>query len=204
MLKSKQPTTKFLHVITIVHGESELTICEHIASNLRIKHKDIGEQLGKSSIQINKLMKFLNSDSRFNTETGFKRTFTDIEKDEKKLIKFKIFIIMDTDDCDEQTKQNYKTGLMFKGHFLEPYIVPIYNEPNLESTMASIGIIIKDKKEYKKIFPVNSKGINLEKIKFFSDKLRKSPNTNMEVYVDYCIKIAESELINPNRNKLRR
>ena len=204
MLKSKQPTTKFLHVITIVHGESELTICEHIASNLRIKHKDIGEQLGKSSIQINKLMKFLNSDCRFNTETGFKRTFTDIEKDEKKLIKFKMFIIMDTDDCDEQTKQNYKTGLIFKEHFLAPYIVPIYNEPNLEAIMANIGIIIKDKKDYKKLFPVNSKGVNLEKVKSFSDKLRKSPNTNMEVYVDYCIKIAENDLINSNRNKLRR
>ena len=203
MSKSKQPTTKSLHIMTIVHGESELTICKYIGSSLRIKHKEIDERSGKSSIQINGLMKHLNN-LNFMDIKNFINEYDNIKVVKDKLIEFKIFPIMDTDDCDEQTKENYKTGLMFKGHFLEPYIVPIYNEPNLEATMASIGIIIKDKKEYKKIFPVNSKGINLEKIKFFSDKLRKSPNTNMEVYVDYCIKIAESELINPNRNKLRR
>ena len=34
--------------------------------------------------------------------------------------------------------------------------------------------------------------------------MNEIPNTNMEIYVGYCIKIAENELINPNRNKLRR
>lgn len=185
---------RYLHIIIIVHGKSEFIICKHIKSALNIKSEIIGRDNGESSIQINGLMKFLNSDSRFKTEKGFKRTFTDIEKDEKKLIKFKIFIIMDTDDCDEQTRQNYKTGLMFKNHFLAPYIVPIYNEPNLEATMASIGIIIKDKKDYKKIFPVNFKEVDLENPKNILERLKKSQNTNIEEYINYCIQIAESEL----------
>ena len=200
MLQSKN-----LHIMVIVHGKSELSICRYIASNLKIKQEIISEEKGESSIQINGLMKQFNK-LDFKSFTTFTNKYRDIQTIKKKLIEFKIFPIMDTDDCDKKTKENYKKGLMFnKDYFLTSHIIPIFNDPNLEVTMGKMGININDKKEYSKKFPVNRNDItDLEKIKIFSDKLREIPNTNMEIYVDYCIKIAESELINPNRNKLRR
>ena len=55
MLQSKN-----LHIMVIVHGKSELSICRYIASNLKIKQEIISEEKGESSIQINGLMKQFN------------------------------------------------------------------------------------------------------------------------------------------------
>lgn len=66
---------------------------------------------------------------------------------------------MDTDDCDSKTLKSYKSKNLFSGHWLRPYIIPIYNTPNLDSVLRSLSYPIDSKKKtdsYQKVFPGNS------------------------------------------------
>lgn len=58
----------------------------------------------------------------------------DPDRDER----FRIYPIMDVDG-DSRSFGPYRTGNMFSGNPLVGYIVPIYNNPNLDSVMEEIG-----------------------------------------------------------------
>ena len=187
----------FLKGIVICHGKSEKLICEFLRSNLRIQIEIDSDKKGKKSIQITSIMKFL-SGEKYKNIASFKNKFDDIEqiKDKKKLPSyFKIFIIMDTDDCNENQKKSFKDKSMFKEHWLYDYIVPIYNDSNLEEVLVDVGIKFQKsgnerKSEYPKVFPMN--GISdIESIKKFGNRLKKSKKTNMEEFIDFCLELIE-------------
>jgi len=180
--------------MTIVHGLSEYCICTSVKSNLKIKQEIISRKNGRQSIQINSLHTLLN-DNRFKSFNTFTRNFPDIENKKSKLVGFRLFIIMDVDDCDEETKERYKNKEMFRGHWIFDYINPIFNEPNLEKTMDETGIKIDRKKDYIKVFPTNHNGTNIEMAEEFAGTLRKCKSTNMEEYIDYCLVIARENSI---------
>ena len=185
-----------LHIMTIAHGHSEYLICQHIQSNLRLKQKIISRNNGHSSIQVNGLMNLLNTDRRLCSFNAFCREYPDIKRKKKMLIDFKLIPIMDVDDCDEKTKQRYINKSLFAGHWLAPYIEPVYNDPNLEYVMNKAGIpVTEKKKDYIRIFPTNHGDADLETIKDFSNRLKSCKYTNMEIYADYCVQIAEKYLI---------
>lgn len=169
-------------IMTIVHGKSELAICENIKSNLKIKHEIDAEKKGRCSIQINGLLNRLNR-KPYKSRRDFESFYGDIDWS-----RFKLFIIMDVDDCNGLMKEKFQNKELFKNHWLYDYIHPIFNDPNLESTMIALGHKIIKKKEYIQIFPIStSKNINLELIEEFSKKLIGSKKTNLKEYVDYCI-----------------
>ena len=187
----------FLKGIVICHGKSEKLICEFIKSNLRIQREIDSDKKGKKSIQITSIMKFLNGEIYKNVDS-FKNKFDDIEPIEniKNLPSyFKVFIIMDTDDCNESQKKSFKDKSMFKKHWLYDYIVPIYNDDNLEEVLVDVGIKFQKsgnerKSEYPKVFPMN--GISdIESIKKFGNRLKKSKKTNMEEFIDFCLELIE-------------
>lgn len=134
---------------------------------------------------------------------GFMREFSDVEirkiKTKKYLTEeFKVFIIMDTDDCTDKQKNDYINKEMFRNHWLYPYIVPIFNSPNLENILEKAKIKFEKKgkerkKEYIKIFPTDSKYKNNEmiQIKDFCENLKKVKNTNMEEFINFCIELTK-------------
>ena len=69
----------------------------------------IGKEKGQKSIQINGLQNLFNKDKRLSAYNDFITYFSDVEIEGKKnkiASYFKIFVIMDTDDCsDEQRKK---------------------------------------------------------------------------------------------------
>ena len=183
----------YLKGIVICHGKSEKSICDYIKSNLRIKIEIDSDKKGKKSIQITSVMKFLNGE-KYKNVNSFKKNFDDIEpvKVIKKLPNyFKIFIIMDTDDCDIKQKESFKDKSMFKEHWLYDYIVPIYNDSNLEEVLVDAGIKFQKtgnerKTEYPKVFPMN--GISdIEGIKKFGKDLKNCKKTNMEEFINFCL-----------------
>lgn len=185
---------KYCRCAVICHGESEKIIARYIKSNLRLKIEIFSDNNGKKSIQINSLLKYLKQD-RFNNAKRFAETY-DIEFKDKKLNKFKLFIIMDTDDCSELEKNNYINKTMFKDLVLEEYIVPIYNINNLEDVLFKAAIIkekIKDDdkvEQYSKIFKINSDNISFNAcdiIENLKNKLEPIKNTNIDVFLKYCI-----------------
>ena len=156
----------YLKSVVIVHGKSEKQICDYIKSNLRLKMEVVSEKKGEKSIQINGLEHIL-KDKRFSSFKQFINHFDDAEvvgeKTKKQLAPyFKIFIIMDTDDCSEEQKNKFISKEMFQGHWARKYIVPIFNSPDLESVLVKAGIQFEKKgaerkKEYIKIFPTGTK-----------------------------------------------
>ena len=179
----------------IVHGKSEYSLVRYIYTNLHLPVKVIAKDKGKSSIQINGLKSMLSkkpfkSLKEMATEYGI-----EYDKKSKSLKNFKLFIIMDTDDCDEGTKSKYISGELFKGHPLEDYIVPIYNNSNLEDVMLKAGIMVKRIEDsqkgtyYSRVFPINTDPISadtLNQVRVFASKLNGIKETNMLCFVEYC------------------
>lgn len=180
---------KKTRVMTIVHGKSEYHICRSIKSNLKIKHEIYAEKKGANSIQINGLMRLLDN-GIFKDFDSFTRTYTDIDCKKRKLVNFKLFIIMDLDDCSKEMQNKFINKEMFKKHWLYDYIVPIYNNPNLEQTMIDADIPINKKKDYITLFPTNHGDLDLEKAINLSESLKKSKSSNFGKYIEHCIFLA--------------
>ncbi|AEM21360.1 hypothetical protein Bint_0731 [Brachyspira intermedia PWS/A] len=192
----------YLKAIVIVHGKSELQMCNFIKNKLRLNNIDIiSKNNGKHSIQISSVMKRLNGKD-INTLDNFKNTYNDyLEiKNHKTIIDkdFKIFIIMDTDDCNnDEEKDNFINKNMFKNYWAYDYILPIYNITNLEDVLIKAEIIDKnaiknkkDKKNYIKIFPITKQDIesDIKQIEEFYKKLLKVKNiSNMHKFIKFCL-----------------
>lgn len=186
--------------MSIVHGKSEYIMCSSIKSNLRIKNVIHAKDRGKHSIQVNSLMQELNSAKFKMSLKKFSEKY-DITYDSKnkRLVNFKLFIIMDLDDCTQEKAEQFKDKSLFNGHILYDYIVPIYNDPNLEKTIQDLGININRKekvKDYIKIFPTNRGDLDIHMAEEFAEKLnKKCKSSNLGLYFDYCVSIARKNLI---------
>ena len=195
----KRKSTK-LNVMAIIHGKSELLMCSSVKSNLKIKHEIHAKDKGRHSIQVNSVMQELNS-TKFNMSLKDFSEKYDISYDSKskKLVNFKLFIIMDLDDCTQEKAEHFKNKSMFYEHILYEYIVPIYNDPNLEKTIHDLGININKKekvKDYIKIFPTNKGDLDIHMAEEFAEKLnKKCKSSNLGLYFDYCVSIARKNLI---------
>ena len=114
----------------------------------RLKMSIDAKDNGKHSIQITSLNAWLNQ-SIYSSAPQFLEYFEDIDQLKGRPTKnFKIFIIMDTDDCSKTQLAKYKSKEMFKQHWAHSYIVPIFNTNNLEEVVRSVAIPIEKKKEY--------------------------------------------------------
>lgn len=197
-MQKKKPC--YLKAVVIVHGKSEKQICDYIKSNLRLKMEVVSKEKGEKSIQINSLKHIL-GDYRFNSFESFVSFYDDVEvlkvsKEKRLSPDFKIFIIMDTDDCTESEKQQFISKEMFRKHWAHEYIVPIYDSPDLENVMVKAGVKfekkgVERKKEYIKIFPTDKKykvgeGVELEK---FAKDLKKVKETNLDLFVEFCLNV---------------
>ena len=61
---------------------------------------------------------------------------------------------LDLDDTTEEKIERYKSGKMFEKHWLSPYIIPIWNDINLDHVLYDLKLISKipnDKRKRKNI-----------------------------------------------------
>lgn len=193
MVKNKQTRKlNYLKAVVIVHGKSELQLCKFIKNNLRIEMEIISNKNGKYPIQISSLMNRLNGDDiKDSNSICNKYKKDDIDEE------FRIFTIMDTDDCsNNEKKNNYKNKNMFKEHWTCSYIEPIYNDGKLEEVLIKAGIKYRNKhskeikKEYIEIFPTDEKYIknDIIQIEEFYKKLLKVKNiSNMHKFIKFCL-----------------
>ncbi len=181
-------------IMTIVHGKSEFAICSNIKSNLRLPQEIIANNGGRYSIQITGLMNILN-DRRFKNLKSFKNAYPRVEVKKNLLVDFQLFIIMDTDDCTDQQRIAFLDKSMFRSHWLCPYIVPIYNSPNLEQTMKEANIPIVKKSEYIQIFPTNHGDLDIDKAKELLVSLKRCKHSNMSTYLERCIELSEQNIL---------
>lgn len=181
----------YLKAIVIVHGKSEKIICDYVKSNLKLKLGVVSDKRGEKSVQINGLLDFLKRMEFKDFDSFFQKYENELPTRARKLPNdFKVFVIMDTDDCSDENKEAYMSSTLFKEHWLGDYIVPIYNINNLEDVMKKVGIPVKDKKDYIKIFPINKSGSisNVKEIKNLSNMLKKHKDiTNLPDFFDFCL-----------------
>lgn len=177
--------------LVIVHGRSEWLLCKYIKQNQRLKMSIDAKDNGKHSIQITSLNAWLNQ-SIYSSAPQFLEYFEDIDQLKGRPTKnFKIFIIMDTDDCSKTQLAKYKSKEMFKQHWAHSYIVPIFNTNNLEEVVRSVAIPIEKKKEYINIFPSGKRykpSIDLNQLYL---KLLPLPNTNMDEFIKFCLEASD-------------
>jgi hypothetical protein len=136
------------------------------------------------------------NDSRFKDYKSFIRAFPKVEHAKNQLKNFQLFIVMDVDDCTEDEKRKFKDKSMFDGHWLKDYIVPIYNDPNLEETMKKASIPINKKKEYITIFPTSHGDLDITVAEKLYEKLKNCNCTNMDEYIKTCIENARANRCN--------
>jgi Predicted ATPases len=95
---------KYTKCVVIVHGKSELNLVKYIYTNLHLSVKIIYRDKGKTSIQINGLLDFMKKGQFRNLKSFAEEYAIEYDRKNKCLKNFKLFIIMDTDDCNESTK----------------------------------------------------------------------------------------------------
>lgn len=193
----KKRRLSYCNAIVICHGKSEVQIVQHIRQSLKINIKGYAELNGKcgyKSIQINGIKKILANTIFKDLKSLEKKYDLDIsgKGKDKKINNFKIFIIMDTDDCSDEQKKNFINCSMFHNHWAYEYIVPIYNNNNLEDVIRETHIEYKKEKSerlkelYIDIFPISGCE-QTDELNEFLRKLEKVNKTNMDVFVRYCI-----------------
>lgn len=187
---------RYTECMVVVHGKSELNLVKYIYTNLHLRVKIYAKDKGRSSIQIDGLSSILNR-RPFNSLKAFAEELSiEYDKETKSLKNFKLFMIMDTDDCSESTKEKYISGEKFQNHILQKYIVPIYNISNLEDVMLKSKIMIErisDSEKgtyYNKIFPINTEPLSydtINQIRAFAKKIKGIKETNLLEFVEYCM-----------------
>ncbi len=189
-MMKKRPN--YIRIIVIAHGKSELLLAEHIKSNLHLPIQIYAENHGKTSIMIDGLPNVLGNNI-FKNKTSLLRHYA-IETSGKQL---KNLVIMPIMDLDETSVEAYKSKEIFASHWLSPYIVPIWNNENLDAVLFHLGLIdhIPNDKEkgkmYRQLFPTNHEGPDFEQVKMLRDAFRNSKNTNMEIFLDACLQCFE-------------
>lgn len=177
--------------IIIAHGKSELLLAEHIKSNLHLPIEIYSLKNGKTSIQIDSLMTILGNND-FKNKSKLKQKYI-IEENNKKFINFFIMPIMDLDDTTEEKIKKYKNGEMFKNHWLSPYIIPIWNDINLDYVLYDLKLISKlpnDKekgKVYEELFPKNTGQADLEQVNKLLKYFESTTKTNMNIFIEKCL-----------------
>lgn len=185
--------------IVIVHGRSEWHLVRHVYTNLHLPLELISKDKGKSSIQINGLLEYMNRKCKCKSLKTFAEEHSiEYDRKNKTLKNFKLFTIMDTDDCEEETRKRYISGELFRGHPLAEYIVPIYNSPNLEEIMIRAGMMtrrIRDSEKgtyYSKIFPLNTEPMCVEtirQVRIFASKIKGIRQSNLTEFIEYCFEL---------------
>ena len=177
--------------VVIAHGKSELLLAEHIKSNLHLPIEIYAESNGKTSIQIDSLITVLGNNI-FKNKIEFNKRY--IVEEEKGILKnFSLMPIMDLDDTSDEKIQKYISKEMFKNHWLNPYIVPIWNEKNLDEVLFGLKLIdrIPNKKEkgkvYRELFPTNKGESDKQQVENLMKMFEKSNKTNMEVFIKKCL-----------------
>lgn len=177
--------------IIIVHGKSELLLAEHIKSNLHLPIEIYSLKNGKTSIQIDSLMTILGNND-FKSKSKLKQKYF-IEEKNKKLVNFFVMPIMDLDDTTEEKIEKYKSGEMFRNHWLSSYIVPIWNDTNLDHVLHDLNLISKlpnDKekgKVYEELFPKNKGQADIEQVNKLLKCFESTTKTNMDIFIKKCL-----------------
>ena len=183
-----------LKAIVVVHGRCEYNICRFIKTNLRMKMNIFAKDKGRQSIQISSLKNQALNKDYLRSFSAFKRIFKndfDFKRNKRPLSEgFKIFIIMDTDDCSSKEREEFVNKNMFKDHWAYDYIIPIFNTPNLDKVLQGAGYKIDTSSnkpnQYEKFFPINDK-LDIEQVKELKEKLEKNQDTNLVVFLEYCL-----------------
>ena len=177
--------------IVIAHGKSELLLAEHIKSNLHLPIEIYSLKNGKTSIQIDSLMTILGNND-FKSKSKLKQKYF-IEEKNKKIVNFFVMPIMDLDDTTEEKIEKYKSGEMFRNHWLSSYIVPIWNDTNLDHVLYDLNLISKlpnDKekgKVYEELFPKNKGQADIEQVNKLLKCFESTTKTNMDIFIKKCL-----------------
>lgn len=113
-----------------------------------------------------------------------------------------MFPVMDTDDADKKSIENYVSNNFLKDHWLRDYIHPIYNTSSLEDVLVDAGVIdhvFADNEKvsgYRALFIKLTKelGSNTEIVRHLYSATQKQHSSkvrsNISEFFEYCLEWA--------------
>lgn len=183
---------RYTCAVIVVHGKTEEKFAKYLSLALRVNIHIIKDT---TSIQVNGLINKMNS--KFKTLEDLKKMcMLDVHKKEIKN-SFRIFTIMDLDDCEESEKNSYKNKRMFDNYKFKDYIVPIYNDGNIEEVFYDAKIydtIPHDSEKlnaFDKAFPSKNGRPEIINVEELNKKLKNSNKTNMDIMLEYLLEDAK-------------
>ena len=175
---------RYLICSVICHGECEMQLVSTIQNRYRRKLNPIGNNNGKSSIEIGSLTSFLSK--RYPTINSYKNAYKNLLNIKKQMIiGHKIFTIMDQDQTSFEMIDKYKNKSLFKGYWFgdNNYIEPIYFIPNMDAVFNKHGFTIDTNNhkpaQYYKLFTTRYDDV----IKMLNQLPLEE--TNIKVFLDY-------------------
>lgn len=202
---------KLPHIAVVAHGLSEVLIAKHFKSSLRLQMAIFSRDNGNTSIQITSLLDELSSKKYSKPEFIKQTNAIQFKRWEKRGVRpedmdFRIYTLMDTDDCSDEMLARYKSGKMFHDLWLAPFIVPIWCTPNTDGVFYRAKLIPQIKSDrdkvptYKKYFPIVKDGsLGIGEAEQICSALKGRRDTNISIFIDDCISRAKHALINPNQ-----
>lgn len=191
--------TKDCQAIIICHGKSEMLLFSRLKSVLKIHIAIVGNENGKSSIKIQGIESYLNSqefkEKKEFCDNFFQENYYDLRRQKQfqpLLNRLKVFVVMDVDDATDDEVNRYKNGEYFKIKWLKKRFVPIYNSPDLENTVSKIGYGTPETRHQKTAFYQRLWRRNIENendVKELQEKLKECSSTNMEQVIQYLLNI---------------
>ena len=141
------------HCVIICHGKSEYLFFTTIKRILKTPIEIDGDKNGGKSVQIRSIPHFLQrqdyKDFPSFTRKGAVGQYACVNH-RALSSDFKIFFVMDLDDCPENEGSAFIDKSMFQKHWSYPHVMPIYCHPNIEAVFEELGYFptTRNKTEY--------------------------------------------------------
>ncbi|WP_195268303.1 hypothetical protein [Eubacterium sp. 1001713B170207_170306_E7] len=203
MDKNRQKKLFYSEIMVIAHGKTEFLFCQSIKANLRIPMIIESNNKGRSSIEITGILKYLETNYYLKNKKNFSSFYETIEYDKKTRmpVNFSIYPIMDLEEnYDMSLIKKYKNGHLFDSHWLKTFVHPIYNDHTFEDVFKEANLSCaqndKDKGNYNAYFrELFLEQTGKECIEMLIEKFKKTEKTNMELFLEHCLKIQEKRAL---------
>ncbi|MGN0098488.1 MAG: hypothetical protein ACI38Y_04095 [Candidatus Methanomethylophilaceae archaeon] len=127
------------NTVIVIHGETEYLLFDWLRNELKTELV-ICQPLGKGhTVSMHSSPDVLSS-MPFVSMMSMHRAFPDLDYDRRNriLVDLRIYPVLDVDG-DSASFRSYRSGDLFRSVPLRDHIIPVYNDPCLESVLAEMG-----------------------------------------------------------------
>lgn len=167
------------NIVVVAHGKSEVAMWQTFRMRLRTNICIYSNKNGEEAITISGLPELFTGGEMSSEKEIYKRFGEDLDyrpRAREPLPGLKIFTVMDIDG-NNRDRRPYMSGELLKNVPLGKYIVPIYNDNNLDDVMGEMGYSIDTGRPKASAYGDFARGVDMME---FYRSLLDNGNANMD------------------------